>query len=296
MANDFTEDINVMALYEFESGSLHSDSIGGNGDFVDEGAPYSPAALGVGQDGLGAITCSVTPNGATYTTVTNSNLVSYPTSEAISVGFWMYLASGIASRSSRVSKEGAVGYDWNFLTYKDGRYDAFWASGVTSAGLGGPTPGTLAVDAWHHVFFSVTTLGVVVLQVRSVLGSLEVNRSTDIAAPLRRTAGPLRMFIRSDILIDELVIFNRVLTSEEAETITLGTFGAGAEPEPEPEPDPERVLPTWPAWRPSGYDGDFYWTPGTYTWGTDYIATGGGRWHEQFVAIGGGRVFYEAIT
>jgi hypothetical protein len=262
MANDFTEDINVMALYEFESGSLHSDSIGGNGDFVDEGAPYSPAALGVGQDGLGAITCSVTPNGATYTTVTNSNLVSYPTSEAISVGFWMYLASGIASRSSRVSKEGAVGYDWNFLTY----------------------------------FFSVTTLGVVVLQVRSVLGSLEVNRSTDIAAPLRRTAGPLRMFIRSDILIDELVIFNRVLTSEEAETITLGTFGAGAEPEPEPEPDPERVLPTWPAWRPSGYDGDFYWTPGTYTWGTDYIATGGGRWHEQFVAIGGGRVFYEAIT
>ena len=78
-----------------------------------------------------------------------------------------------------------------------------------------------------------------------------------------------------------------------------GIIQIPGEPDPDPAPDPDPEIPTpstWPATRPAGYNPDLSWQPGTWVWGPDYVATGGGRWHQQLVCTGNGKVYYEELT
>jgi len=93
--------------------------------------------------------------------------------------------------------------------------------------------------------------------------------------------------------IDELAVWTSALTTDDIGDIRSGVYGGGA-PDPDPEPDPD--MPTWPATRPTDYDPDLAWQPGTWVWGSGYVATGGGRWHKQLVALGNQKVYYEERT
>ena len=77
-----------------------------------------------------------------------------------------------------------------------------------------------------------------------------------------------------------------------------GTF-IGAPPEPETPDD----LTPFPPSCCSVVENDYFWQPGVWSgddytdpyWGSEYVATGGGRWGRQLVVAGDNSVYYEAV-
>jgi hypothetical protein len=94
---------------------------------------------------------------------------------------------------------------------------------------------------------------------------------------------------------DDLVFFSREITDGEFADMALGNFTIAAPPVDPPPASGVDDLQTFPSTRPDAYDEDAQWQPGTWVWGTDYVATGGGRWQRQLVAMGKGQIYYETL-
>lgn len=72
-----------------------------------------------------------------------------------------------------------------------------------------------------------------------------------------------------------------------------------------PVPTPDDLISFPPSERPDDYDPDLFWQPGEWTdpntyvspsWGTGYVATGGGRWGQNLVVAGNNKVYYEPFA
>jgi hypothetical protein len=95
--------------------------------------------------------------------------------------------------------------------------------------------------------------------------------------------------------VDDLVLFDRILTTDEIDEIRAFIFV--------PDTAPSGLTP-FPSARPDDYNPDFFWQPDNWTgdtyvpsdWGPGYVATGGGRWGQQLVVVGKDLVYYEALT
>jgi len=74
-------------------------------------------------------------------------------------------------------------------------------------------------------------------------------------------------------------------------------------PEPVPETDPPSDIIPFPPSCCSVVENDYFWQPGVWSgddytdpyWGSEYVATGGGRWGRQLVVAGDNSVYYEAV-
>ena len=320
MANDFTQDSDVVALYTLDSDIL--DSLQSNDLTVDPSPPPTTniSHVGSSKEGIGSLLIDVTNVvgfGATttYVRALNASLSNdYPgktgfTTTACTFCLWIKLHwVTLDSYLFGVGRSNAglfmpIG---NIVSIVD-----HFVSGEShdrtfkiNNNLG------MLEDRWYHVAYirennegnTESTLQFLVYD--QDISTYLVNKTTT-EAPISGgsyvnlvtgvTNGGLLLGNNLQVSFDELVVFNRAITSDEALTIALGTYLA---------PGQLPSLATFPSERPDAYDPDFFWQPGEWTdpttyvpgdWGTstEYVATGGGRWGQNLVVAGNNKIYYE---
>lgn len=297
MPNDFSNDEDVKLLYNFSASDFYADSIGDNPDLTPTGAPWETPTRGSGVADAAIENKWHTFNplrASALVAVSDASLISYPDMKPISIAVWLYAGSGASSAYVEASKGGTLG-DWAIIATKNGK--VFFRRGVSAVYTS--SPGAVALDAWSHYVWTIAENGLSRIQVRSGDGTLLINELRSLPSGIPRGSGSLRITLLHEntgpgtLKADELVMFSRDITSDEAEQITLGLFG------------PQPLIPslaTFPSERPYGYDPDLFWQPGEWTgpttyvsplWGSGYVATGGGRWGQNLVVCANKKIYYE---
>jgi hypothetical protein len=232
--NDFSRDINCMALYRFESGNLTVDSKGGN-TLTASGSPTSDTSDY--KEGDGSVDLEPT-GGNDYFSCSDANLDNgFPykngdTKKNLSVAGWVkpeQFGTGLAI----CSKSSAVG----------GSFDIYITSGgiLTLAVFGGGSWqsyafGTaMSVDKWYHVAITYKwsdaayrirvwdyDAGALLDSDTTGNGTKNVSATTD---PFYvGTSGAISRYY--DGWIDELVIFNDLLNVTEIDEIRQGIYNS----------------------------------------------------------------------
>ena len=318
MANDFSGDANCKALWRFENGALTTDSKGGN----TLTAVNTPVAdLADFKEGLASVDLELTDQDYFYIDDTNLDagfpLKNGDANKKISVCFWIKYESLHATqwdvpygkmaqnkRSFAIARS-ATADDFVFaLGYNAGASWEFEYHGTT-----------IVTGRWYHVGFTYQdsdksykmriwddTAG-------ALLGGAEVtgNTANNINVEDARVQIGAGLFAAAqewvDGLIDEVVVFDDILTSDEIDSIRSGTFGpittltlAGtiAATSSLSGAIRKRDLSNFPEDRPSGYDPDLVWDEVTQAWVSTaaLLEQGGSRYRSQLVVVGKDLVYY----
>jgi hypothetical protein len=244
VGNNFAVDPNCVALWRFESKALHVDSIGSN----------TLSKIGVPDANTvdyqeGAASVDMNTNGVLgYLDIVDANLSpdfplkSGTTNTKLSVAFWMKARTG----SEQVAG-GAILYgkgEANKHSFTVGIYEPAGPGTATiriGVGLADgsnayyytPSPKIIERDTWYHIAVTYAegpSDGTVKLYIYDTATASSTNvTATTRNAPLldgRLALGGYRWSShRYDGLLDEMVVFNDVLTAAEITKIRQGTYG-----------------------------------------------------------------------
>jgi hypothetical protein len=244
IGNNFAVDLNCVALWRFESGQLTVDSIGTN--------TLTPYAIGVAsstsdyQEGSGCVDLEQTQWGRLW--ISDVNLVAgFPlrsgdTNKKISICFWMKAESVPgATYANYVAAKG----NWSDTTRSlaiqiqtsgSGNRLAFEQGyGIGNNSTTYPSNGTIIAGGWYHVGFTyddaskayafrvwddaastllTTTSGTTTQNIKVASGQWTIGNTATT-----------NLNYNYDGLLDEMVVFNRVLSAAEIDKIRQGTFG-----------------------------------------------------------------------
>lgn len=247
-ANDFSADANCVALWRFENGALTTDSKGTN-TLIASGTPIADTVNF--QEGAASVDLEATENDYFWTL--NSSLdAGFPgksgdTNKKLSVCCWVKPESlpiptspefgyGIIANIGQTNK-----FSWNVTINEDsGSHYASLRIGYNSGGNWEDilhTGVALSAGQWYHwgityqdsdksyrirVWDGVSateSTGTSTNNINIEDGWFVIERVADRAA-----------YGRYDGLIDELVVFNDVLTADEIDYVRAGTYPTGAPP------------------------------------------------------------------
>jgi hypothetical protein len=241
--NVFTADPNCVALWRFDAEELFADSIGLN-TLTNEGAQVEPVDS---QEGSAA--AAFEANEQDWMSINDNDLsYGFPTKNGdtnveMSICFWMK-PTGFSYENTIISKYLIATGDRSWRIYLSNRT---FTTGLLKIGLGtgsGTTFNTykfdqpeqeLNVDHWYHVAFTyrdadksyhvrvwdATADALLFDAVGTAVYRIAVNDAPILLGNLPLEA---RYF---DGLLDEMVVFKDVLTSDEIDEIRLGSYGAG---------------------------------------------------------------------
>jgi len=241
--NFFDADPNCVALWRFEDIELGTDSIGTN-TLVNEGAQFNPAESQEGSASA-AFSANQLDGMSLYDDFLSDD---FPTREGdtdveMSICFWMK-PSTFSFESTIISKYLIATDDRSWRIFTSNR---LLTTGILKIGLGTGTGSTfytyefdepeqeLNVNHWYHVAFTYRDadrsyhVRVWDATAGALLFDVVDTAAYQIAvgdAPLALGTLPLkgRHF---DGLLDEVVVFRDVLTSDEIDQIRLGSYGQG---------------------------------------------------------------------
>ncbi len=197
------------------TGSIAEDSAGDN-DGTIYGAQWVAGAIGntLRFDGIDD-----------YVRVDNSSSMNFGASADFSVGFWIKASiqdAAVISKGPEIPPHGRKGWSpgWNIqlentINYKRGvRFDMYDGK---NGGYGIVTTGVDALDNdWHHVFITVDRDGYAKAYLdASEKDSRDVSSIGDINNSRELLIGWRGDWLYFDGLIDEIAIYNRVLSAEE---------------------------------------------------------------------------------
>lgn len=234
MANDFSGDSNCRALWRFESGALTTDSKGSNTLTDNNTVGESTSAYKEGS------CCADFERGnSEYLSITDANLDSgFPTksgdtNKKISVCFWTRIESTTA-RDAMGKWDGSK--SWKI--YLDGSHGLrLYQSSDGSAEETAEHGTTMGTGTWYHVGVTYDDsdksyrIRVWDDSAGAILGSDKTGNFTSNInigdAPFLIGAAVSSTYW-FDGLIDELAVFDRVLTTNEIDQIRAGTYSAAA--------------------------------------------------------------------
>ena len=246
-ANDFNTDPNCVSLYNLESGSLGTDSIGTNtlnsygavadANLYQEGA--SSVYFAAGDDYLSRLDIALSGDFPI--------VLGYANPVKISVTFWFRIhavpnatfGSFLVSKWNRHSA--FESYSWA-MNVRDasGTYYLRFMKGYDSGNSQENTDYATAVslDTWYHVgcTYDDSTKAVVIRVWNDTAGS--VSETTATHSNAISLEGVMFMLNAQHYAIDngqngwldEVVVFNDILTSDEIDEIRNGTYGAPTGP------------------------------------------------------------------
>jgi len=248
MANDFSQDPTCVALYDFEDGALETDSQSTN-----TLTNVNTVVANTVDFKQGAASADFELASAQYFARANADLTAdFPgksgtTNKSFTFAAWMMQESLATSGNRRtlVAKYDTGGNNRSYLAYIAGSTDNFASlavgyNGGASAELVAHAS-DLVIDTWYHITFTFDndsfdwsirvrdTNGDVVGTDATGTMTLDVNGLSIETTEFRIGEASTTASDFMDGEIDELVIFNRAITEEEAQQITDGTFGAADE-------------------------------------------------------------------
>jgi len=262
--NDFSSDGSCKALWRYESGALTTDSIGSN-TLTSSGSPTANTTSF--KEGSACVDLEAsTPD---YFSITDANLdTSFPlkngdTTKEISICYWIRFETLPLDvhpffwlvnffKGGTTTKSFAVG------SYVDGGVASFgmaigYASGASWQKIHFGT--VITTNNWYHVGITYKdstkaySIRVWDDNAGALLGGAEVTGT--VANNINVENGPVYIGCAEyvvkqeyyDGFLDEMVIFNRILTSNEIDKVRDGTFGAASPAAPgEPAPSLIRLL------------------------------------------------------
>lgn len=240
-ANDFSADANCCAFWGFEDGALTTDSIGTN--TLSTG--NSPVADTVNYK-EGAASVDLEKDDTDYLYITDGDLdAGYPhksgdTNKKISICFWIKFETIPASYASNIYYKG-IGLNKNSFRiralYSGGNVTFNLSIGIR-AGLTCESVdhGTaISADVWYHVGMThqdsdkYYKMRIWDDNASALLGGAEVTGNFTNSMNIEN--GDLYLSSTTsnyefDGLIDEMVVFNDILSSAEIDQIRAGTYGA----------------------------------------------------------------------
>jgi len=243
MANKFSGDPDCCALWRFEDGALNTDSVGGN-DLTNGFAGHPHADTSNFKEGSGS--AYFNPANHEYLNCDDGSLdAGYPlkngdATKKMSICFW-YKAESWQAASTIIYYKGNSTLNTRslYLAFDNSGIDDLMLSIGYNGGLSWETVnfGTACVTGrWYHVGITYQdsdksykiriwddTAG-------ALLGGAEVTGNT--ANNINVENGALTIsYGNADYdwmgWLDEMVVFNDILTSDEIDKIRQGTFGAG---------------------------------------------------------------------
>ena len=236
-ANVFTGDPNCVALWRFESGALDTDTIGNN-DLTSSNLADSASY----KEGSNAVQITYTTSSAV---VADANLDSgYPfksggTQRNISVCFWAYytgIGNGRRLYGKYAASAGNRSFGIIFDTTQDTKIYVGYNSG-NSAEILSDTSTTLVANQWYHVGVTFDTSKNWRIRIWDDTGSSVGETSGTATNSVYISAIAQGIGSDGDAAagwgsgkLDELVVFNDVLTAEQIDMIRSGTYGAPTGP------------------------------------------------------------------
>lgn len=243
-ANVFTEDPNCKLVMRFEKADLDDDAMDNHATISTTGSPAADET----DYAEGSASCYFATAGSDYFSITDADLCAgFPfkngdTTKKISVCFWLYLptADDLALNSSRylwekgtdgkfsirlAMRRDSTGRFFIFSAFADGAWRSMYL--VKANGYDLPK---IALDTWHHVTVTYDA-------VNRVLGcDLWNGTSTTSASETFPTSeyttqvsnGPFKIAYTWQGNLDEFCVFNDLLSSEDANQIRQGVYGASA--------------------------------------------------------------------
>jgi hypothetical protein len=240
MANDFSSDTNCVALWRFEDGALTADSKGSN--------TLSPSGSPVADTGdfkEGAASCDFEAGDPDYFTIADASLDSgYPlksgeSNKDISVTCWIKIESLTANRAVYSKYENGKA-QFAFYVASDGTLylGIGYNNGVSVSWVSYGS--TLTTGIWYHIGVTWedsnqnTRIRVWDDNAGSLLDADSYDNHASVSTINIEDAilsiGRFRpgSDLPFDGLLDEIVVFNDVLTAGEIDEIRAGTYGAAA--------------------------------------------------------------------
>ena len=237
MANDFSGDSNCVALWRFEDGALTVDSIGTN-TLTAVGVPTADTSIY--KEGGASVNYNSTYHGIFDADLdTGFPLKNGDTNKKISVCFWVRFTNlpGTGLQTYLFSKWKVANQRSILIQcYNDGASSRFYLSIGSDAGDEFVDHGSaLSAEVWYHIGVTYQDsdksykIRIWDDNAGALLGGAEVSGNT--TNDIRVSTDPVRIAYPSPYdwqgKIDEMVVFNRILTSDEIDQIRAGTYGAG---------------------------------------------------------------------
>jgi hypothetical protein len=240
IGNDFTADLNCAALWRFEPGGLLTDSIGTN-TLLDQFTPVVETGDYREGEGSGDITSG-------NFLITDADLdAKFPlksgdTKKNISVAFWMKAPYGQTSATGGVifGKGGSYNKNSFNVAFREGGGAGTGHIDVHIGVYGGTNHDTIAStkiiqrDQWYHVavtYQDQPTSGIVTIRIYdpsddSVAETVDTSFESINVSDGDVKIGTYRYANQTYTgLIDELVVFNDVVTPAEIDLIRQGSYG-----------------------------------------------------------------------
>lgn len=240
MANDFSADSNCVALYNFESGALTTDSKGTN-TLTDVNTVATSATCK-----QGSASADFEASNGEYLYRTDANLsAGFPwksgsSNNQISICGWFQCEANFAATGYLIAKYTSDTNKKSLVLYRSSADQSLRLGiGHTSGATLETTAGlyTLANGRWYHVGFTIDrstkawTLRLWDDTAQSVVANTSgtwTNTPSLVDAPFvigaNAAATPANFW---DGLVDEVVVFNDILAAGEIDQIRQGIYGAG---------------------------------------------------------------------
>lgn len=226
--NDFSNDASCKALWKFESGALTTDSKGTN----TLTAYNTPTATSTCNEGSAAVSLSASSN--QYLAITDENLnAGFPlkngdSSKLITVCCW-FRSPSVATGTSIWAKEG-----WSSPASLSLFYSATGGVAIGYNTVGQYSSVTISNDTWYHAAVVVNGVnGTAKLRLYTEGGSATNYTFSSLGALTVGTADfRVGAFHDSNTthlwngIIDELVVFNRLLSDSEVDSIRNKTYAS----------------------------------------------------------------------
>ena len=258
-ANIFTGDANCVALWNFENGALTTDSISTN-TLLANGVIFTPTAETVDYKQGSAcvdLEAGTVSQGGAYLSILDSSLssdfpikASYANTVQLSVCYW-FKAESLPSGATNDDRKGLFSkWDWagdhdyvyNSFLYFDGSNPVVGTSKGYNSGADSESSfhsTVLQTGRWYHLG---TTYDDSTKLVRMRLWDDTAKSVVDVTdtqvQSISLTTEALRVGLwgiyyasryEFDGLVDEMVVFNDILTADEIDAIRSGTYGSAAE-------------------------------------------------------------------
>jgi hypothetical protein len=203
--NKLKTDSNLKAYYRFESGALTTDS-SSNGYTLTNN---NTVAEGTGKFGGGADLGNGNTN--KYLSLASDLGIGGNADISISIWFKMYVTAGTHVLIQHASTTGASRY---FQIFQSGGALYF-----DSAGGGGGTTPTITAGVWYHAVFTRTSAGACTSYLNAVYAGAQITGSGNNGVRLNIGVDTANY---SSAVIDDVAIFNRVLSAEEVYSLYAG--------------------------------------------------------------------------
>ena len=234
MANDFTNDPACLAVWNFESGALTVDSKGSN-TWTNNGADENSSLF---KQGSGAVDCDGA--GTEHMSIAAANLdAAFPfkddtTNNIVSITCWLYVRTW--THNTFVCAKGATNQQsWGLtIIQSGGQNTVLFGTSNNGINFNGArvleTSNAMVTGRWYHItsYYDGAQAYMCevwddVAQAKLVTFNETVHGNFGSSTPF--LVGKSSFGLYADIIVDELTVWNKVLTSDECDQTRLGIFG-----------------------------------------------------------------------